>query len=62
MSPEYEAAGQEIKRRILALIPSHPELLDLKSARDLGNIPDLKLDDIKPSYAMLQAALELAWG
>jgi hypothetical protein len=47
----------ELTKRILALIPSHPEIMTIESAFDLFKIDGFKCDDLDPSLAQAVAAL-----
>lgn len=58
--PGYEAVCQELKARILALIPGHPEILELGSVWDLFKVPGFACDDLGPSMAQAGAALAAA--
>ncbi len=52
----YETVAQELKRRILALIPDHPEILEMTDAWDLFKIPGFNCSDLDPSLAQADAA------
>ena len=54
----YGATADALTERIIALIPEHPEILELKSAFGLFDIDGFKCDDLEPSY--MQAAWALA--
>ena len=59
----YESIASELKDRILALIPAHPEILDLESAWGLRKIEGFECGDLNPSaaqagWAINQARLE----
>jgi hypothetical protein len=54
----HEATARELERRILALIPDHPEILDMADSWDLFKVPGFKCSDLRPSLA--QAAMALA--
>ena len=56
----YEDAGQELKRRIKALIPEHPEIMEMRGPWGLFKVPGFRCDDLEPSMAMADAALDLA--
>lgn len=56
----YEEAGQELKRRIMALIPDHPEIMDLPDPWGLFKVPGFECGDLQPSYAMAGAAMDEA--
>jgi hypothetical protein len=53
----YEATARELERRILALIPDHPEILDMINVWDLFKVPGFKCDDLGPSLTQATAAL-----
>lgn len=59
MNP-YESTANELTNRILALIPTQPQILDLTSAWDLFKVPGFKCDDIGPSLAQASWALSSA--
>ena len=52
---DYEAVGNEIVRRIEALLPDHPELLTFTTAWELVDI-GLEVDDLRPSGFQINAA------
>jgi hypothetical protein len=54
----YEEVGNELSNRILALIPTHPEILKMDDAFDLFDVDGFKCDDLDPS--MFQASWALA--
>lgn len=56
--PTYIAAAEELSRRILALIPGHPEILSMRSPWGLFKVSGFYCKDLDPSMAMAQAALE----
>lgn len=58
-SAVYTDTANELGRRILALIPSHPEILTLDSPFGLFKIDDFKCDDLQPS--LFQASFALNW-
>jgi hypothetical protein len=60
ISSAYEAAGQELKRRIAALIPEHPAILEITNVFDLYKVPGFACSDLQPSLAMAGAALSAA--
>ena len=57
---EYEATAEELTNRILALVPSHPEILEIKDVFDLFKIEGFKCDDIAPSWFQAQWSLAQA--
>lgn len=57
----YEAAAQELRRRILALIPANPRILDDDfDAWGLFDVDGFECDDLGPTLAQAQAALGAA--
>ena len=56
----YEATTNELRDRILALIPEHPEILDIESLFDLYDIDGFECDDLQPSMGQARRALESA--
>lgn len=60
MSQVYASVGHELRDRIVALIPDHPEILDLESCWDLFNVDGFKCDDLQPSMAQAGWALAAA--
>ena len=56
----YNDAANEISNRILALIPSHPEILELTDPFKLFQVPGFQCDDISPSFAQAAWALSKA--
>lgn len=54
----YEQTYSELERRIDALVPEHPEVLDLKEAFDLFKVPGFKCDDLQPSLCQAMLALQ----
>jgi len=57
---EYEATTMVLCDRICALIPKHPEILNMTSPWDLFNVPGFNCEDIGPSLAQAWAALSTA--
>ena len=53
----YTATAEELTKRILALIPKHPEIMTLESPFDLFKIEGFKCDDLGPSLAQAGWAL-----
>ena len=51
LSAGYEAAGNELRDRILALIPTHPEILEMDDCFKLFKVDGFKCDDLQPSLA-----------
>jgi len=56
----YESTGNELADRILALIPSHPEILEMDDAWGLFKVDGFSCDDLAPSLAQAQWALSNA--
>lgn len=46
---QYESTANVLRDRIAALIPAHPEILDMDSAWDLFKIPEFDCKDLEPS-------------
>lgn len=53
----YSKTADELVARITALIPDHPEIMDMESAWDLFDVDGFKCDDLQPS--MFQAGWAL---
>ena len=60
MQAIYEATANELRDRILALIPTHPEILDMTSAFDLFRVEGFKCNDLQPSMGQAMFAMESA--
>lgn len=56
-NPAYEETADELTKRILALIPDHPEIITFESPWDLFGVAGFKCNDLGPS--MFQAAWAL---
>jgi len=56
----YTATADELTKRILALIPAHPEIMTLESPFDLFKIDGFKCDDLGPSLAQAGWSLSKA--
>lgn len=56
----YKDGADELKRRILALIPDNPKILRLESVWDLLDVPGFKCDDLQPTHTQAAAALAAA--
>ena len=56
----YELTAEELVNRITALIPTHPEILDMESAWDLFKVPEFKCGDLQPSLFQAEWALRKA--
>jgi hypothetical protein len=56
----YENTANELRDRIIALIPDHPEILTMRSPWDLFKIDGFKCDDLGPSMAQAGWALSAA--
>ncbi len=57
---DYTSTANELKGRIAALIPEHPEILSLESAWDLFKVPGFACQDLGPSMAQAEWALSQA--
>jgi hypothetical protein len=53
----YTATADELTKRILVLIPAHPEIMTLGSPFDLFKINGFKCDDLGPSLTQAKWAL-----
>ena len=60
INEEYSNTANELVRRIQALIPEHPEILELDSPWDLFKIKGFTCNDLNPSLFQAQWALEKA--
>lgn len=60
LSSAYEATANELRDRILALIPTQPLILEMVDVWDLFRVEGFKCDDLQPSLAQAQAALRSA--
>ena len=56
----YEQTGNELAKRVKALIPAHPEILEMESPWDLFSVDGFKCDDLQPSLAQAGWALARA--
>lgn len=56
----YTSCAEKLRDRIVALIPAHPEILELNDAWDLFKIEGFKCDDLGPSLAQADWALSAA--
>jgi hypothetical protein len=59
-SAAYEFTGQELIKRILALIPANPSILDFASPCGLFEITGFHCADLEPSFAQASSALFMA--
>lgn len=57
MSMAYESVGNELRDRILALIPDNRQILTIESAWDLFGVPGFQCNDLGPSAAQAGWAL-----
>ena len=57
---DYAETADELARRILTLIPDHPEILTINEAWDLFKVPGFRCDDLGPSYMQAVSALAKA--
>lgn len=57
MPEDYTRRGDELLRRIRLLAVEHPEVLKLKSAWDLFEVPGFDCKDLDVSLAQAAAAL-----
>lgn len=51
---------QTIIDRILALIPTNPQILEMDTPFELCNIPEFKISDLQPAYHHVATALKEA--
>ena len=58
----YESTANILVERIKALIPNHPEILEMDSAWDLFKISEFQCGDLEPTMAQAQWALAKAKG
>lgn len=58
--PGYVRAGNELRDRILALIPEHPEILDMEGPWPLHDIDGFVSSDLQPSLYQASWALAAA--
>lgn len=58
-SESYRSTTNELGCRILALIPDHPEIMSIRDAFRLFDVPGFRCDDLQPSLAQADSAL--AW-
>ena len=56
----YESTANVLRDRITALIPAHPEILNMDSAFELFRIPCFNCDDLEPSIPQARWALNAA--
>ncbi len=54
---QYSTTANALSDRILALIPDHPEIMQMTSPWDLFKVKDFKCSDLNPS--MFQASWAL---
>ena len=58
--PEYEQATNVLADRIAALIPKHPEILEMTDPFDLFDVEGFSCSDLDPSLGQASAALSAA--
>ena len=56
-SLQYSATADKLTKRIIELIPTHPEILNLEDAWGLFKVDGFKCDDLGPS--LFQASWSL---
>lgn len=56
----YENTANQLRDRILRLIPKHPEIMDLESPWDLYKIEGFKTADLQPTLFQASWALQHA--
>lgn len=52
-----EAVAEELRGRILVLIPAHPEILGMDNPFKLFKIPEFECDDLRPTLEQADWAL-----
>jgi hypothetical protein len=57
---QYSSTADELVNRITALLPLHPEILEMESAFDLFKLPGFKCDGLQPSLFQASWALNKA--
>ena len=60
MTTPYETTGNELRDRIVALAPDHPEIMEMDSAWDLFGVEGFDCSDLGPSLVQAQWALSSA--
>lgn len=60
ISEEYVGIANELQDRILALIPDHPNIMQLKDPWGLFKIPEFRCNDLGPSFSQASWALASA--
>lgn len=53
----YQDTADALVQRIEALVPTHPEILEMGSAWDLLELHDFKCDDLQPTEFQASWAL-----
>lgn len=56
----YQSTADELVKRIVALIPTHPEILKMSDPFALLSIDGFECDDLQPSLFQAQWALAKA--
>lgn len=56
----YASTADQLVERIVALIPTHPEILRMNSAWDLFTVPGFECSDLQPSLYQASWALSKA--
>ena len=56
----YRDTAEELCRRILALMPEHPEIMDMESPWELFGVDGFACGDLQPSAAQAEGALAKA--
>jgi hypothetical protein len=60
ISAAYASVGHELRDRIVALIPTQPQILELEDAWGLFKVEGFDCKDLGPSFAQAQWALSAA--
>lgn len=60
MLPTYHADTNELTKRVLELIPTHPEILAMTSPFEMLDIAEFEYKDLEPSTMQLSHAIRSA--
>ncbi len=60
ITQQYESTAHQLRDRIIALIPSRPEILELNDTWGLFKVDGFNCDDLGPSFAQAMWALSAA--
>lgn len=53
----YRTETMELYKRIVELIPSHPEILLMENPHELSGVEEFNIDDLNPSLGQISGAL-----